>query len=231
MGNRYKNRILLSCMCVVLTVFILMMTSHVLGDKYSNKNDIVVRQKENSIENEAENIDDELTSRLQSSFDMEQVLDMKTYPTISASALEIIYERNMSVEIKGKDYSLVFKGEDITDYSSELDTAVEIKKVENGYKFTRNMKNIIPGDIVLKINNKAYKGKYIYIYNKTQDKYLLLSDDGKGIIQLANNEEYLIVDKKLYEFKLNYKWLAYVGIGFGILLVIYILVRKRYWFW
>ena len=52
MGNSYKNRILLSCMCVIITGIILTMASRVLGDKYDNKkitNDNVNSQKEITI--------------------------------------------------------------------------------------------------------------------------------------------------------------------------------------
>ena len=178
--------------------------------------------------------DDELASIIRSSFKKKITFDIDVYPVLSRAALQIAYDRNLTLEGRGDDYALIIRGEDIEDYNNELDMKLEIKnkdkKTEEDYVITRISKEELPGKVIIKIRNKKYFKKNVYLYNKIKGSYDIL-DVNDMTWELDKEMKCLITDKNINEKHFNYNILKYVAIGIATLILIYILVKKRYLFW
>ena len=182
-----------------------------------------------------ENIsDDELASIIRSSFKKKITFDIDVYPVLSKSSLQIAYDRNLILEGRGDDYSLIIKGEDIEDYNNDLDMKIEIKnkdkKNKEEYVIMREVNEELPGKVMIKIRNKKYFKKNVYLYNKVKGSYDLL--DVKDMTwELDKGMKCLITNKDINEKNIDYRLLIYVAIGISMLILIYVLVKKKYWFW
>jgi len=190
--------------------------------------------------------DDELAGIIRSSFDKKIVYDLDVYSTLTKASLEIAYDRNLILEGRNDDYAIIVRGEDIEDYNTELDLKLEVKKTKDGYKIKRASDDKLPGKVSVKIRNTKLNKKYLYIYNKVQGKYILLDGidednvaDYKNINvingyltwELDRDSTYLLTDKDINKVPIRYELLIYVGIAIIILSIIYVLVKKKYWFW
>lgn len=227
MKRLYKSRVMLCAMCTLLLMLIIITASMVVATPSSTQN--IMDNSENSEEAIEEN--DELASKLKSTFKQKYTFNIDEYDKISGKGLKTIYERGLEVEAVCNDYSLIVCSEAIENYANDMNLLVSFNKSKLGCNIELKDDTSLPGKVTLNIKNKKYKGKYIYIYNKALDKYLLLSQSNENKIDIDSGEKYLITNKRLYEYKINYKYIMYVGIGIGILLLIYIVAKKRYWFW
>ena len=232
MNRLYKNRFMLCVICSVFLTIVILTTSMVMAtNNTQNVVNVTNSCSNDSTENITDNQLDELAGRLRATFKKTYTFDIDEFDVISGQALKVIYERNLEVEGDSKDYSLTICGADIENYANDMDLLVSFKKTKKGYEVKRKNDEALPGKVTLNIKNKEYRGKYIYIYNKSLDKYLLLSDKNVSKIEIDSGEKYLITNNRLYEYKINYKVIMYVGIGIGVLVLIYILIKKKYWFW
>ena len=233
-----KNKLMMFCMKAGLFASILS-----LGVIYTKLDEArcdkkiynTLSEKHNDI-NDTEK-DDELASIIRSSFKKKITFDIDVYPVLSKASLQIAYDRNLVLEGRGDDYSLIIKGEDIEDYNNELDMAIDIKKIsekvrniKDGYVITRKSDNELPGKVMIKIRNKKFFRNNVYIHNKKKGSYDLL-DVNDMTWMMDKDMTYLITNKNLNEKKIDYNILIYISIGIAVLMIIYVLVKKKYWFW
>ena len=241
--DKYKNRLVWIFICMGIIIFLVGVISLNLKtkrdinnvDAYKNISSVSVFINSKSLNKKVEEttssiVDDELAAIIRKSFKKKITFDINVYPKLSRQALQIAYDRKLILEGRGKDYSLIIKGEDIQDYNKELDMAMDIKSTKTGYILSRKDKGELPGKVIVKIRNKKYFKNNLYLYNKIKGKYELLQKSDFEW-EIDREGKYLLTNKDLYEFKVNYRLLLYVSIGLLVMIIIYILVRKKYLFW
>ena len=152
-------------------------------------------------------------------------------PVISSEMLKYFYENKKMLTIKSDKYTILINGKDIVNYENEFDTGIEFVKNKDGVEFVLNHGNKLCGTVTVIINARDVKGQYIYLYNQSKKKYEKLDVQNIYNVSFDIAGKYLITDKKLQTFKFNK--LA-VGGSIGIVIIlsgVYIIVKKRYWFW
>ena len=149
---------------------------------------------------------------------------------LSVELLKNLYFNNESYISSEVEYTLTLNGNTITNYNHELLTQINFRNTEKGIEFILNNGNKLPGPIEIELNEK-YIGKNVYLYNNNKESYELLYKNTKEKIILDEGGRYLITDELLSKINLNKK---YVFVALGLLLILvamYIIVRRRYWFW
>lgn len=149
---------------------------------------------------------------------------------IDSRMLKYFYETKKILTIVGEEYTIEIAGKDIVNYNNELHTDILLKKAEDVLSFTLNQKEDLCGAITLYLNENG--GKYLYLYNEAKERYELLNADNIKMLRLTTAGEYQIRETKL---KMDLKIVLY-GCVAGIVIVligigIYIVTKKRYWFW
>lgn len=149
---------------------------------------------------------------------------------VDSQMLKYFYETKQTLTIVSEDYTIEIAGEDIVNYNNKLYTDILLKKDEDVLSFTLNQKEDLCGAIILYLNEND--GKYLYLHNDAKGKYELLDADNLKMLKLTTAGEYQIWDTKL---KMDLKIVLY-GCVAGIIIVligigVYIVTKKRYWFW
>lgn len=157
-------------------------------------------------------------------------ISVEEYPIIKKSILEALYENQKSLQIEAEDYILELYGKDILNYQNELSTEIVLKKDKKGIVFKINNGRNLPGTVYLQIKNiKSYK--YVYLYNSAKKKYEQIKIDDVKKIKLDTTGKYLLTKDEIKSCSFNKILVIGTGIVVAGMAVIYILWKKKYWFW
>lgn len=214
---------------VTISVFVLNYNDSIMG---MHKETVISNEQVPLAGMYSNEIMDLLAKTIVDSIEKDISVNCEEISCVSSCALEQLYKLKKNLAIAYKGFIIEIYGEKIDGYENELKTDFEIRKskeYKNSYVF--KVDNKLPGKVRLKISDKKYDKKYIYVYNKNSDKYKMLSDNYKKNVELKNNEEYLFTDIDLDKYKVDVRIIVGIVIVIGILLIIYVVIKKRYWFW
>ena len=149
---------------------------------------------------------------------------------IDKETLYHLYETQEILKITGNGYVIEIDGKDIVNYQNEFYTDIQLKKEDGGMSFYLNQGKFLCGDIQLYLVEPD--GKYLYLYNVSKEKYELIQTDNLEELTLTTPGEYRITAQKL---SYNSVMLVYfIVVGIVVLLIsvgVYIVLKKKYWFW
>ena len=197
------------------------------GDLSGAVSVIVNRDTESSVaEPAADSTDAENTS--EQTFD--ENTDVSETPVISEQMLYELYTAGRSMKVTGDGYSIIIDGKKIVNYNNELDTDIKLKKA-NGYtEFELNNGQYLCGEITIHIDDIS--GKYLYLYNNVKHKYELVSTQNMDELKLSTPGKYMITTEKISESSKSVRYILIIG-GCLILVgsAVYVVMKRRYWFW
>lgn len=175
----------------------------------------------------------ELIEKIKNTTDTEIEIEAMNYQTISTNILKCLYEEKKVLVIKGNDYTIRLDGADIVNYENELITEIEFITENNGTSFIVNENHNLPGAIRLTFNEESYRGKYLYLYNETKEKYQIIINDENSSTSLLIDTvgKYLLTDEKIAVVQVGMVIVIVLSICIIIASVVYIAVKKKYWFW
>ena len=156
-------------------------------------------------------------------------INTEEVPVITEDMLKYIYEQKKVMEISGMGYLLKIDGNNIRNYANEMNTKIVFQQEAEGISFILNEGKGLCGEIELLLRD--YTGKYLYLYNETKERYEMIETENISELRLTTAGKYLITEKRLPVFEWNKDMVVGMGIGVVILAVIYVLMKKRYWFW
>lgn len=149
---------------------------------------------------------------------------------ITAESLYNLYVDKETLTIRANDYEIVIDGKDIVNYDNEFLTDINLKKEENGMAFTINDNKPLCGNITVSFREEY--GKYVYLYNNAKEKYEWIDINGNQKLTLSSAGKYIITDNKM---SVGMGWIIYAFVACAVIMVsgcvVYIFVKKRYWFW
>lgn len=178
-----------------------------------------------------ENVMDMLAKKIVDSTEEDVYVSCKEISCVTSKALEQLYKLKKNLRIDYDGFIINIYGEKIDDYGNDLNTDFVVsksKKYKESYVF--NVKNKLPGKVKLKLKDKKYNKKYIYVYNNNSKKYVLLADNKKNYVELKNNEEYLFTDNDLDKYIVDMSILVGIVVIIGVTLIIYVVTKRRYCF-
>lgn len=161
----------------------------------------------------------------------ENEINVKDYPLITADMLKYFYTKNENLTICGSGYVIKIVGSQIKNWENELYTGIELKQEKDGIAFELNRSKKICGPITIEFDDNVFPGKYVYLYNKSKEKYELLNGQEMTALQLDKEGKYLISEKKLANAKGGWLISIFAVVVILILSGVYIAVKKQYWFW
>lgn len=159
-----------------------------------------------------------------------EIVNASEQEIIDSEILRYLYDTKQALKIVGNGYVIEIDGKDIVNYKNEFLTDIELVKESGKTSFLLNKGNDLCGAISVYLEEP--NGKYLYLYNSSKEKYELLNISDKTELKLTTAGEYLLCETKM---RLDKKVIVYTVIGSVILLLIggmiYIFVKKKYWFW
>ncbi len=157
-----------------------------------------------------------------------EVVLASEYPVISPEMLRYYYEENKKLTIVGEEYKIELEGSCIVNFDNPLYTDIDIAKTEKGLEFTVNNGKALCGEITLQWERNA---TYLYLYNSSEKKYERISMTSSKNMILDKEGKYLLADNKITSFRLNKGMLGGAVGGILLLGVVFVGVKRRYWFW
>ncbi len=157
-------------------------------------------------------------------------IDASEVGMIDTQMLYELYTSGKSMKVTGDGYSMIIDGKKIVNYNNELDTDIKLKKA-NGYtEFELNNGQYLCGEITIHIDDIS--GKYLYLYNNVKHKYELVSTQNMDELKLSTPGKYMITTEKISESSKSVRYILIIG-GCLILVgsAVYVVMKRRYWFW
>lgn len=149
---------------------------------------------------------------------------------IDEDTLYYLYSTGKILEIVGDGYIIEIDGSQIVNYKNEFYTDIQLVRDETGISFNLNKGEYLCGGVRVYITEP--NGKYLYLYNTSKEKYELIQTDSLELLELTTPGQYLITDQK---FSISSFTIVYF-VAFGIVALfigigVYIILKKKYWFW
>ena len=198
------------------------------GDLSGAVSVIVNRDTESSVAEQAASDSTDAENTSEQTFD--ENTDVSETPVISEQMLYGLYTAGRLMKVTGDGYSIIIDGKKIVNYKNELITDIELERTGDCIKFNLNAGEYLCGEVTLYIDD--VKGKYLYLYNNVKHKYELVSTKDMSGLNLSTPGEYMITEKPIREGNAAVRYILIAG-GIGIItgIAVYVVVKRRYWFW
>lgn len=175
--------------------------------------------------------EEELLKKLELAGEQE-TLEVKAeeYAVITPVVLKALYTSEKRLSIQGENYTIKLSGKDIVNYENKLYTELEQKEVPEGVEFILNQGKNLPGQVVVSFSEEnGYK--YVYLYNQATQKYEKIKQEVPTELKLSTAGTYMLSTTRLSGESIK----IYVVIGISVIVLalggIYIIIKKKYWFW
>ena len=157
-------------------------------------------------------------------------IDASEVGMIDTQMLYELYTSGKSMKVTGDGYSMIIDGKKIVNYNNELDTDIKLKKANGHTEFELNNGKYLCGEITIHIDDIS--GKYLYLYNNVKHKYELVSTQNMDELKLSTPGKYMITAEKISESSKAVRYILIIG-GCLILVgsAVYVVMKRRYWFW
>lgn len=157
-------------------------------------------------------------------------IDASEVGMIDTQMLYELYTSGKSMKVTGGGYSMVIDGKKIVNYNNELDTDIKLKKANGHTEFELNNDKYLCGEITIHIDDIS--GKYLYLYNNVKHKFELVSTQNMDELKLSTPGKYMITAEKISESSKAVRYVLIIGSCLILVgSVVYIVMKRRYWFW
>ena len=163
-------------------------------------------------------------------YQLEEHTTIDTCPIVDRDMLQYLYTNKKDLYIEAADYVLKIRGELITNFNNEVRTDIGLKTEQASISFSLNEEMGLCGTISICISS-ADEYKYLYLYNATTGKYDLIKKDNLCEIDATTSGKYLLTKQPISSTNLSWWWIGVSGLVVLLLLIVYICLKKRYWFW
>lgn len=158
-------------------------------------------------------------------------LNVKEYPIITKEMLQFYYNKGKKVLINNDDYIIILEGVDIVNFENELETDLNIKRVEEGFTFEVNKGNDICGKIVVDFSKIITDEKYLYLYNNAKNEYEQLETENIEIITIDTAGTYFVTSNKIEEDCVPDSVFKYMVVPILLIFIVFIVIKNKHWFW
>lgn len=149
---------------------------------------------------------------------------------IDADALYYLYSTETVLKIIGDGYKIEIDGKNIVNYKNEFYTDINLVRGENEITFNLNSGNFLCGEVTVCIHE--LEGKYLYLYNTSKEKYEMIQIDSLEELKLTTPGEYKITNQRIIYDSMTIIWFfIFGGVAIIIGVGVYIVLKKKYWFW
>lgn len=152
-------------------------------------------------------------------------------PVITSDILNALRLNNAVLTVTADDYSIRIHGYNVKNTAAAVDTALTFTPDEHGLTFTLNNGETLPGTVEILLNDEAASYGRLYLYNAVTEKWQFLNSYKDGVISADTAGDYLLTNTNLRFTTINWTFFIAGGVVVIGIVIAYIAVKKRYWFW
>ena len=160
-------------------------------------------------------------------------LNQGDIPTVTTQMLDALRRTGKTMNITGEGYILTIRGTDIRNTQNALVTAVTFtpSQEEDGLEFSLNEGGAMPCAVSLTLTGDNAGYGRLYLYNTATQQWQFLNSYADSVVTTDTAGRYLLTNNTLTFVHMNFYALAAAGVALLAIVVVYIVVKKRYWFW
>ena len=160
-------------------------------------------------------------------------LNQADIPVVTSEMLNALRRTGKTMNITGDGYILTIEGTKIRNTQNAIDTAVVFapSTQENGVEFTLNGGGAMPCTVSLTVTGDNASYSRLYLYNDATDQWQYLNSYADSVVTTDTAGRYLLTNDTLTFVHMNLYALIAAGVALLAIVVVYIVVKKRYWFW
>ncbi|MCI8489495.1 MAG: hypothetical protein HFJ04_04480 [Lachnospiraceae bacterium] len=155
--------------------------------------------------------------------------DISETPVITSEMLHFFYQKSRTLSVHGDGYTIVICGEDIVNDKNELCTQIAFHREAEGTVFELNEGKELCGPVTLCLDQPV--GTYLYLYNTSKGAYQLIEHVDMTNLKLTTGGNYLLAEKRLSGYRVDKMAIAGGMLCCIAAAVVYIKIKKKYWFW
>ena len=152
-------------------------------------------------------------------------------PTITGEMLNALRLNGKTLVVEADNYTIRIAGRDVKNTSAQVSTALSFAPSEYGVTFTLNGGEALPGVVQVEMtgDNAAYTR--VYLHNALKGKWQFLNSYKDHVLEADTAGEYLLTTQNLRFVHVDMTFfIAGLVVIVGIIIA-YIVIKKRYWFW
>lgn len=152
-------------------------------------------------------------------------------PTITGEMLNALRLNGKTLVVEADNYTIRIAGRDVKSTSAQVSTALSFAPSEYGVTFTLNGGEALPGVVQVEMtgDNAAYTR--VYLHNAIKGKWQFLNSYKDNVLEADTAGEYLLTTQNLRFAHVDMTFfIAGLVVIVGIIIA-YIVIKKRYWFW
>ena len=181
--------------------------------------------------NNGEVITDPVVEAIEADGTDEVTFAQRELPTITGEMLNALRLNGKTLVVEADNYTIRIAGRDVKNTSAQVSTALSFAPSEYGVTFTLNGGEALPGVVQVEMtgDNAAYTR--VYLHNALKGKWQFLNSYKDHVLEADTAGEYLLTTQNLRFVHVDMTFfIAGLVVIVGIIIA-YIVIKKRYWFW
>ena len=186
---------------------------------------------DNSATQPEQQVQDPVVQAIQDAEKPELTLPQSEVRTLTTEMLNALHDTGRTLYLDAEGYTLRVRGTQVKNATNALNTALSFNPVSNGVEFMLNEGQGMPGKVDILLNEDTASYKRLYLYNENTQKWQYLNSYADGVVEVDTSGRYLLTNETLNTIGVNWYFLGAAGLVLLAIIVVYIVVKKRYWFW
>ena len=186
---------------------------------------------DNSGDGSGEALIDPVVEAIEADGTDEVTFAQRELPTITGEMLNALRLNGKTLVVEADNYTIRIAGRDVKSTSAQVSTALSFAPSEYGVTFTLNGGEALPGVVQVEMtgDNAAYTR--VYLHNAVKGKWQFLNSYKDNVLEADTAGEYLLTTQNLRFVHVDFTFfIAGLVVIVGIIIA-YIVIKKRYWFW
>lgn len=175
---------------------------------------------------------DPVVQAIESVAGTEVTLSQSEVPTLTTDILSALRTSGKTLVLTAENYTMRINGADITNTSNTISTALVFTAADNGTEFElESSTGSLPGDVEITLTGSEASYKRLYLYNGATGKWQYLNTYSAGVFDADTAGRYLLTNETLNTIGVSWFFLGAAVVVVAAIGVVYIVFKKRYWFW
>ena len=174
---------------------------------------------------------DPLYQQIAESEENRVVLPQSQLPQINSELLGLLRRTGKVLVVEGEGYTLTLDGSQIQNTGNTVDTALTFEQGEKGLEFTLNGGQSLPGVVEIALGGEQAGYTRLYLMNDSTGQWQYLNSYADSVLRTDEAGRYLLTNETLTFISVSWYALGGALVVLLAIVVVYIMVKKRYWFW
>ena len=181
--------------------------------------------------NNGEVITDPVVEAIEADGTDEVTFAQREVPTITGEMLNALRLNGKTLVVEADNYTIRIAGRDVKSTSAQVSTALSFAPSEYGVTFTLNGGEALPGVVQVEMTGENAAYTRVYLHNALKGKWQFLNSYKDHVLEADTAGEYLLTTQNLRFAHVDMTFfIAGLVVIVGIIIA-YIVIKKRYWFW